>query len=303
VKLTLPTGPWLMRSDALEALRAQVAALDIEARSFSFGGDEEPAPAADRPFVPGYEVLPEGVAVLSAFGPMLNRARGLDGLIAMLTGGTTYEWLGAGLRQAVADPDVKGIMLNLDTPGGIAMGVGELASAVRDAAKKKRCAAYIGGFGASAGYWLAAACPWIVAHETAFVGSIGSRIDMEVEERPAVKEYTFVSVQSPKKVLDPKTPEGKAQIQEWVDSSADLFIENVAKFRSTTPLRVMEDFGQGDVLVASEARKVGMVDEVGTFAETIKKLAAGATRSRVGPTARPMRAVAPGRVVTLTARS
>jgi ClpP class serine protease len=137
---------------------------------------------------------------------------------------------------------------------------------VRDGLQRKPIYAYVDGLGASAAYWIASAAQQIVAEESSFVGSIGVIATMmdnsAAQERQGVKRYSIVSSQSPRKNPSPATETGRAQIQEVVDSVAQLFIDRVAGYRGVSSETVASDFGQGNVLPTGLAKTRGMIDAV-----------------------------------------
>jgi ClpP class serine protease len=90
-----------------------------------------------------------------------------------------------------------------------------------------------------------------------------------------IEEIEIVSTSSPKKRPEPTKEDGRAQIQVWADDLAHIFIRNVAEFRGVDSTKVMSDFGQGDIMIASKALSVGMIDELGTFEALIKSLEKG----------------------------
>jgi ClpP class serine protease len=302
-------GLWSIHAPALDKLRAKAAAVDkllaVDGQIWEPEEPPEASPGDLPPEPPGYFLHPSGVAILNIHGEAMAHATPYATALAYLFGGCCYDWLQAGLQRALADPAVSGIVLSVDSPGGQVDGAFETADLIRSAAKTKRVAAYVSGSGTSAAYLLASAAPWVVAHKSSILGSLGVLLyaydDTEALKKEGLVEYEYVSVQSPKKGARPGTAEGDAEYKELVDSMADILLEAVAGYRGTTPLRVMEDFGQGGVLVGSEALKVGMIDELGTFEGVLAKVAAGSTRTRV-QMARPMRAVASARAHLLTAR-
>jgi len=168
-------------------------------------------------------------------------------------------------------------VLNFDTGGGEATGIGELAEQIRMC--NKHTIAYVDGMSASAGYWLASACDKIVAHETAYVGSIGvvfAFLDTtKLQENMGVEQIEIVSTLSPKKRIDPKSDDGRAEIQTLADDLAEIFVSNVAKYRSTTADVVKKEFGQGGLLIASKALEANMIDKISTFEALIEDLLQG----------------------------
>lgn len=87
--------------------------------------------------------------------------------------GTTYGQIRSLVGQAVADPAVKRIELQVESPGGQVSGVQETAEAIAAAAKEKTVVAVTEDLVASAAYWLASQADSITANPNAFIGSIG----------------------------------------------------------------------------------------------------------------------------------
>jgi ClpP class serine protease len=209
----------------------------------------------------------DGVAVIPLEGPLFRRAN----LMTEFSGATSYEVAARDFAQAMADPTVSAVMLNIDSPGGEVNGASELAQLV--AAADKPVWAYVGGTVASAAYWIASAADRIVTADTAIAGSIGVQSGYTVRDpKPGEKSYRFVSSQSPMKNASPETEAGAAQMQATVDALAQVFVETVARNRNTSVESVLQSFGQGAVFVAAEAKKRGMIDSIGTFESTLDAL-------------------------------
>lgn len=214
----------------------------------------------------------DGVAILDVRGPLFKRAN----LFTAMSGATSYDMLRRDLQAALDNPDVRGILLNVDSPGGEASGTGELATAILQARGKKRIVAYAGDLAASAGYWLASAADRIIVGEGAALGSIGVRAAYaDTTARDAargIKTVEFVSSQSPFKRADLKSGDGRARIQSRVDALAQVFVEAVAKNRGVSVAKVLDSFGKGDVLLGKAAIAAGMADDVGTFESVLATL-------------------------------
>jgi signal peptide peptidase SppA len=206
------------------------------------------------------------VAVIPVTGPLFRHAN----LMTDLSGATSYAALRKDLETALNDSSVKSIVLDIDSPGGEAKGVSELAGAIMAARAKKPIKAYVGGMAASAAYWLASATDEIIAADTAQLGSIGviavypkGEIDDEIE---------IVSSQSPYKNAKPSTDIGKQKIQARIDALAEVFIGAVAAGRKVSTATVMKSFGQGDLLVGKHAVGAGMADRIGNFESLVSDM-------------------------------
>lgn len=231
------------------------------------------------------------VAILQVRGPLFRYAN----LFTAFSGATSYDVLRADFQAAVDDPTIRAILLNVNSPGGAVDGVDELAKAIFSAREKKPVVAYIGGTGASAGYWIGTAASEVVVSDAAIVGSIGVYMAIQdTKTRDAsrgVRTIEFVSSQSPDKRSNPETDEGRARIQRTVDDLADVFVSAVAKHRGMSVERVLAEFSRGGVEVGAKAVALGMADRVGDFEGVLQDLS-----SRGGQT-RPLRS---GAVMTTT---
>lgn len=224
----------------------------------------------------------DGVAILDVAGPMFKGAN----LMTEMSGATSYQTLRRDLQTALDDGNVKAILLNVDSPGGEARGVGELATAIFEARGRKPIVAYASDLAASAAYWIAAAADRIMIGKGAALGSIGVRAAFsDTAARDAargVKTIEFVSSQSPYKATDLTSKDGKARVQSRVDALAAVFIEAVADYRGVPVAKVLDGFGKGDVLVGQAAVDAGMADGFGTFESVLADLAGGAAGRPLG---------------------
>ena len=152
-----------------------------------------------------------GVAVISVFGPLVRRSN----LFADISGATSYSGIAKDLGEAIRNPEVKSILLDINSGGGSIDGCQELVSHITEARNTKPIRAYIGGTGCSAAYWLASACEKIYAAETSITGSIGVQMIASAEEKDG--SITFLSSYSPNKNASPHGEKGKSEAQRVVD--------------------------------------------------------------------------------------
>lgn len=198
------------------------------------------------------------VGVIPVTGVLSQRREWFDS-------GSTYGSICAALERFEAEPSISAIILDVDSCGGSADGVFETAEKIR--ACTKPVIGYGRGLVASAAYLLYAACHKRVAHRSALVGSVGAYECFYVGDSDEIKYV--VSTQSPNKVPDPTLPEGEKIIQARVDALAEIFIEDLARYFSSTPEKIKADFGGGEVIFATAAQPLGMVDEVGNFKQAL----------------------------------
>lgn len=213
-----------------------------------------------------YTSLYKGVAIIDVIGPIVPRVRGAS------SGSIGAQQIRNDFITAFESENVKAIMLNVDSPGGDARGISELAQTIARARAKntKPIYAYAAGWMASAAYFISAASHRIVANDWASLGSIG--VVIGVPPKTAEDDIEFVNTESPYKRPDPATDAGKGVYQEKADYLGGLFIDAVAELRGVPREKVVSDFGRGGTLVGKRAVKAGLADALGTFDSTLHSL-------------------------------
>ncbi len=249
--------PWAIQPHMLETIAA-IARRENES-------PEAVAAKLGRPLQNTRTVsLRDGVAVVPVTGPIMRYAN----LFTEISGATSLEVLARDFSAALNNNAVKAVVLDMDSPGGQAAGISEFAQMVR--AANKPVVAYVGDMAASAAYWIASAADEIVISKTGMVGCIGAVVAIDTRQQAGVLE--IVSSQSPKKRPNIATDEGRAQIQRNIDALAQVFVDDVAKYRGVSPKQVLSDFGQGDVMMGAAAVTIGMADRVSTLESVIGQL-------------------------------
>jgi len=188
-------------------------------------------------------------------------------ILSALFGGTDVQSISDQFEEALNDASVDGIVLRIDSPGGIITGVEELASTIAAARGTKPIIAYAYGNAASAAYWIASAADKIVAGPTTSLGSIG--VAMAVAKDQDRGWVQFVSSNAPGKRLNPESKEGQDSVQRRLDAMESEFVGSIAAHRGISTEKVLSEFGRGDVLPAREAVRVGMADMVGGFRDAL----------------------------------
>ena len=214
----------------------------------------------------------DGVAVIRVAGPITR----YDGFLTWLFGGTAVSSMALDLQVALDDPAIRGVVLEMNSPGGEVAGINELAKQIRAGSRRKKIVAYGEGQVASGAYWLASAASEIVVDETAMLGSIGvvmSYMDTrQRDENSGVRRVEIVSSQSPDKRVTPTDDAGIAKWQSMADELGGIFVSAVAKFRGKSEQHVVNNFGRGGVLIGKQAVKVGMADRISTLERVIAEM-------------------------------
>ena len=217
----------------------------------------------------------DGTAIIPIHGVITARTT----LFSLFAGGTSLEDLAKDFSEALNSNEVTSILLDIDSPGGVAVGPFEMAEMIfkvrSDKSQRKPIYSYIGRNGSSAAYWLASATEKIFVNPSALVGSIGVVTTIPVQEQPDMDGYKNIEIVSSNANLkrpDPKTKEGLAEIRRELDDLEATFIESIAKYRSITPEIIKADFGGGGVVIGKEAVKRNMADALGTYEEVLDLL-------------------------------
>ncbi len=193
-------------------------------------------------------------------------------------GGTKFS---RELRKLRQDENVKAIVLRVNSPGGSASASEVIQREIRLIKKVKPIVVSMGSYAASGGYWISAYADRIFAEPTTVTGSIGVfGIQFDVQKLANNFGVTFDSVKTGKfadamTISRPKTPEEIAVLQRMVDWIYSEFIAKVAEGRKLDPARV-EEIAQGRVWSGSDAKEIGLVDELGGLNAAIAHAAAKA---------------------------
>ena len=171
--------------------------------------------------------------------------------------------ISAEIDQAMADPAVKQILFNVDSPGGMVSGTPELADKIAAITKPKF--AFTNGLMASAAYWAMSGADLIMGTKTANVGSIGVYMPVFDEsrayERAGVK-VELIKAGALKGIGFPGTAlseSGKAHLQERVDEIYGMFKSHVSAMRKN---RVKDEDMQGQSFMGEKARNKGLMDGI-----------------------------------------
>jgi ClpP class serine protease len=259
---TISSEPWCIRPEILEGI-IEIAERqnDVQAVEAKLGVPLDNTRTVSRR---------GDVAIIPITGSIFRYAN----LMTRVSGATSVSILAEDFTKASEDDEIKTIVLRIDSGGGQASGIAELADMIRKS--PKRVITYVDSQCASAGYWLGCSANEIVANKTAMLGYIGVVYALEdkseANKKSGINNIEIVSNISPKKRPDISSQEGQAQIQIWADKLGDLFINAVADFRGVTEEKVLSDFGQGDMLIASDALNVGMIDRIGDFESLIEEI-------------------------------
>lgn len=217
-----------------------------------------------------------GIAVLPVFGMIAQHSYMVNDISGPR--GTSTEAISMALRQAMQDPNVDGIVLNVHSPGGSVYGVGELAAEIRAMRKQKKIVAVANSEMASAAYYIGSAASEVSVTPNGRVGSIGVWSAHEDVSKALEMEGVNITLLSAGKYkvagnpFEPLSEDGREIMQRDVNHYYDLFVNAVARGREVPVSTVRNGFGEGSMLTAKAALDEGMVDRVETLEEAIQRL-------------------------------
>ncbi len=204
----------------------------------------------------------------------------LDGGGLFSGGGAQTRFALACIRRAVADSSVKGILLEVDSPGGGITSSDLVYKALKDfrgSNPARRVVVLMGDLAASGGYYVSLAADEIIAHPTTITGSIGVIMQsMNIHklaerwgiEDQSVKSGDFKDMMNP---LKPASTEHREVLQGIIDDMYDRFVALVAMERDLDETRVRE-LADGRVYVAKDALDSGLIDDIGYYEDAVDAL-------------------------------
>lgn len=208
-----------------------------------------------------------GVQVIGVHGLLVSRGSHISACETM----TSYEGLRQQLRQAIAEPLVERIVLDIDTPGGSAVGAFELAADIRAMSLIKPIIGIVNFMAYSGGCLIAAACSEVVVSQTSGIGSVGviaSHMDRSKQAEAQGVKVTTVYAGAHKNDLSPNEPlteQSLKVLNDIVQESYELFVGAMAGYRglSVQAVRATEaglyrgqagiDVGLADRLLSPQA--------------------------------------------------
>lgn len=222
---------------------------------------------------------------LSAYAKMPHKTKGKHLIGVVYAEGEIVDGEGEGnqvggdrlsqeIRRLRLDSDIKAIVLRVNSPGGSATASEVIQRELVLARKSKPVVISMGTVAASGGYWISAFGDRIFAEPATITGSIGV-FGMLPNVRKLATDHgiSFDGVQTAKLALPslfrPASPAELARIQGLVDHIYDQFLTKVAEGRNMKRERVQE-IAQGRVWSGVEAKRLGLVDDLGGLQDAIR---------------------------------
>lgn len=221
-----------------------------------------------------YRIREGGVAVLSVEGVLAPKAN----LFMRVSGGASTQLLTKQVESAIADPRVRGLILQVDSGGGSALGVPELADTIRELAAVKPIVTVTDGVMASGAYWLGSAANAVFGSGTTVqVGSIGVVMTHNYTPNASGAQTTEITAGRYKRMATAAKPldeEATAYLQQMVDHIYGVFVDAVAQHRGVSAEAVLEHMADGRVFIGQQAVDAGLLDGFMTVDQVAERMAA-----------------------------
>lgn len=217
------------------------------------------------------------VAIIPVYGALAPRMN----MLTEISGGMSYDKIGASIDASMADKTVKTVVMDIDSPGGSVPGNTELIAKILRARTKKPFIAQAQFLAASAGYGIAAACTEVIAAPSARVGSVGTyAIHQDLTEAlklRGVKEEFISAGDGKVDGFQELTDSARGRIQAMVNTFYGQFVTDVVRSRGTRDgVTVTADMVRNEwkahLYGAAEAKSIGMIDGIATLEETLVRV-------------------------------
>lgn len=176
----------------------------------------------------------------------------------------------AQIEEADRSDEIKGVLFEIDSPGGAVPPSLELSYAIKRLKEKKPVVVYASGAMASGGYYAAIWADRIIANPGSVIGSIGVILqgtDLSgLMEKVGIKSQV-VSAGRYKQIGTPDrewTPEERRELTKVIQGTYDLFVGDVAEARRLDPKKHAL-YADAHIFTARQAEAVGLIDAVGVM--------------------------------------
>lgn len=227
-----------------------------------------------------YDMTTTGIAVIPVVGTLVQRTGGMQPFSGMVP----YAYVGRKLQAAIEDPEVKAVLLEIDSYGGEVNGCFELAEQIVKARSIKPVWACANEAAYSAAYAIGSAASRLYLPNTAGccnIGVIALHVDQSKLDARVGVAYTYIYAGARKADGNPHEPlsdRARTDMQDEIDRLHGIFCAHVAMARGIDIENVIAT--QAAALNPDQAVAGNFADGIKTFAETVTALEAVIAPSR-----------------------
>jgi protease IV len=224
-------------------------------------------------FLAGISLLISSVISQSDTADIFSKKEGV-GIIELKGLIVSSETILKYLAEFRNNPDVKSIVLRIDSPGGAVGAAQEIYQEIARTNEVKPVVASMGSMGASGGFYAALGADTIMANPGTMTGSIGVIIKFPnlegLYEKIGYKNQVIKS--GPLKDIGasdrPLNDEERKLMQDLIDNVYNQFVRDVAAARSL-PEETVFKLADGRVYTGEQALELGLIDRLGNFTDAI----------------------------------
>ncbi len=226
----------------------------------------------------GARITEKGTAIVEVHGILINRAP----VLGSFWGLTPYEGLTEQFRRLATNDDVKRIVLDIDSPGGLVAGLESCGEALEKLAAKKPVVALAHDMAASAAYYLACIADELIVTKDAEVGSIGVRAGhvsyAEQLDRAGITitQFSAGATKTDGNPYELLSPGAAAEEQFAIDRCYDHFVCHVAANRPLSEQDVRDTDAR--CVRGDDAVEAKLADGVDTLEDLVERLEKNASR-------------------------
>jgi signal peptide peptidase SppA len=239
--------------------------------------EEDDMPMAGRK---PYPVSPDGIAVITISGTLVKKASWMDAE----SGLQSYETIRGQIADARDDPGIRGVLLDVDSPGGEVGGLFDLADEVFALRESKPCYAIANDEAFSAAYALASSAQRLFVTRTGGVGSVGViavHMDQSGWDEKMGRKYTAIYAGARKNDFSthqPLSDDARANLQGEVDRLYEMFVASVSRNRGLAPALVRKT--DAGLYWGEKAISAGLADQIGSFDDALAAVTQASRASR-----------------------
>jgi len=172
------------------------------------------------------------------------------------------------------NPDIKSIILRIESPGGSVGAAQEIFQDVKRTNKVKPVVASMGSMGASGGYYAALGAEKIIANPGTMTGSIGVIVkfpnleglfDKIGYKSEVIKSGAMKDVGASNR---PINDQERALMQELIDNVFNQFVQAIVESRDM-PEETVRELADGRIFSGEQAFEAGLIDDLGNFTDAV----------------------------------
>jgi capsid assembly protease len=257
----------------LQAIGPRLGLTDVDveliASRMPMDDEEDPDELDEARGEKPYAVTADGIAVINVSGTLVKKASWMDAW----SGLQSYEMIRSEFHDAIGDPRIQGVLLDVDSPGGEVGGLFDLAGEIFAGRQQKPVYAIANDVAYSAAYAIASSAERLFLTSTGGVGSVGViaiHVDQSSFDEKVGRKYTAVYAGAKKNDFNPHEPlsdSAKDDLQTQIDALYDMFVSLVSQNRQMKAALVRNT--EAGLFYGAKAISAGLADQVGTYDQAL----------------------------------